>query len=84
MSISKKFIAAAIVVAGLGIASGADAASSDLKVEPRTSQATTCEGDLSCGVLGRVCDAVGGTFNSHHSNDKGHGHAHGICTWPWE
>lgn len=82
MSISQKFTAAAILVAGLGVGAGVDAAPTHFETEKRASKATTCEGDDQCGGLGKICDFFGGTFNSHHSRD--HGHEHGICTWPWE
>ena len=45
---------------------------------------TTCEGDFQCGILRAVCYAVGGAYNGWPSKDPGHGHEHGVCTWPWE
>lgn len=47
-------------------------------------KSTTCEGNGQCGVLRAACDLVGGTYNGWQSRDPGHGHEHGVCTWPWE
>lgn len=45
---------------------------------------TTCEGNRSCGTLRSVCELVGGTYSGWQSTLPGHGHEHGVCTWPWE
>ncbi len=47
-----------------------------------TARSTTCEGNVSCWLLEGACELAGGTYTGWHSNDRGHDHEHGICTWP--
>ncbi len=55
-----------------------------LVAETPTTRSTTCEGNSSCGVLRSACELVGGTYSGWQSTLPGHGHEHGVCTWPWE
>ncbi|MDJ0768223.1 MAG: hypothetical protein QNJ12_05490 [Ilumatobacter sp.] len=54
----------------------------ELAVPDQRQHSTTCEGAVSCGILGGACELAGGTYTDWESSD--HGHTHGICTWPWE
>ena len=56
--------------------------SGELVAPEHRQQSTTCEGAIKCTLLQGACDLVGGTHTEWDSSD--HGHAHGICTWPWE
>jgi hypothetical protein len=86
----------AIAAAGIGVGSTTAAAGDSFRTPeprpigglttpaPQPQPSTTCEGNKQCGTLRWACDLVGGTYSGWQSQDPGHGHEHGVCTWPWE
>ena len=99
MPIKKSLVAAVIAASALGVGGAANAAElttapsspppptrtiNDLAVPETVEESSTCEGNISCAILEKLCLTVGGTYNGWESKTPGHGHTHGVCTWPWE